>query len=60
MSVTSIPSVFSEDAREIIRKKLERQIVPGQDYIPVTGKIIDEEDIILGLESVPRVGLFAI
>ena len=52
MSITSTPSVFSNDAREIIRKKLERQIIPGQDYIPVTGKIIDEEDIILGLESV--------
>ena len=47
-----MPSVFSENAREIIRKKLERTIVPGQDYIPVTGKIIDEEDIILGLDAV--------
>ena len=52
MSITSSPSVFSSEAREIIRKKLARQIIPGQDYIPVTGKIIDEEDIILGLESV--------
>ncbi len=47
-----MPSVFSENAREIIRKKLERTIIPGQDYIPVTGKIIDEDDIILGLDAV--------
>ena len=47
-----MPSVFSENAREIIRKKLARTIVPGKDYIPVTGKVIDEEDIILGLDAV--------
>lgn len=52
MSITNVPSVFSEQAREIIRKRLERKIIPGQDYIPVTGKIIDEDDIIIGLESV--------
>ncbi len=45
-------AVFTEHARELIAKKLERMIVPGQDYIPVTGKIIDADDIMLGLESV--------
>jgi CDP-6-deoxy-D-xylo-4-hexulose-3-dehydrase len=27
------------------KKNIHRQIEPGKDYIPVTGKIIDEEDI---------------
>jgi CDP-6-deoxy-D-xylo-4-hexulose-3-dehydrase len=45
-------SVFNESAKEIIKQKLQREIVPGKDYIPVTGKVINEEDIMMGLESV--------
>ncbi|ASZ10110.1 lipopolysaccharide biosynthesis protein RfbH [Chitinophaga pendula] len=32
-------------------KNIRRTIVPGQDYIPVTGKIIDEDDILWGIEA---------
>ncbi|MGI4021473.1 MAG: lipopolysaccharide biosynthesis protein RfbH [Janthinobacterium lividum] len=28
------------------------KIEPGQDYIPVTGKIIEEDDLLLGMEAV--------
>jgi CDP-6-deoxy-D-xylo-4-hexulose-3-dehydrase len=51
-NATLTQSVFSDNAKEIIRQKLQRTITPGKDYIPVTGKIIDEDDIMLGLESV--------
>lgn len=34
------------------RKNIHKPIVPGKDYIPVTGKVIDEEDILLGIEAI--------
>lgn len=37
--------------REIAKKQTEKTIVPGQNYIPVTGKILDEEDILLGVDA---------
>jgi len=37
--------------REIAKKKTTQVIVPGQNYIPVTGKVLDEEDILLGVDA---------
>jgi CDP-6-deoxy-D-xylo-4-hexulose-3-dehydrase len=36
-----------KDLQDIIRKNISKQIVPGNDYIPVTGKVLDEEDILI-------------
>ena len=33
------------------KNKIIRTIVPGKDYIPVTGKTIDENDVLLGIEA---------
>lgn len=35
----------------LFKNKITRTIVPGTDYIPVTGKIIDENDVLLGIEA---------
>ncbi|MEO7961985.1 MAG: DegT/DnrJ/EryC1/StrS family aminotransferase, partial [Ginsengibacter sp.] len=35
----------------LFRKNINRTIVPGKDYIPVTGKILDETDVLLGIEA---------
>jgi CDP-4-dehydro-6-deoxyglucose reductase, E1 len=35
----------------LFKSKITRTIIPGEDYIPVTGKIIDENDILLGIEA---------
>ena len=35
----------------LFKNKLSRKIIPGKDYIPVTGKIIDETDILMGIEA---------
>jgi CDP-6-deoxy-D-xylo-4-hexulose-3-dehydrase len=35
----------------LFKSKITRTIIPGKDYIPVTGKIIDEADILLGIEA---------
>jgi CDP-6-deoxy-D-xylo-4-hexulose-3-dehydrase len=33
------------------KKNIHKTIEPGRDYIPVTGKVIDEEDVLLGIEA---------
>jgi len=35
----------------LFKNKITRTIVPGKDYIPVTGKIIDETDVLMGIEA---------
>ena len=37
--------------REIAKRKTTQVIIPGQNYIPVTGKVLDEEDILLGVDA---------
>lgn len=37
--------------RKIAAKNVQRPMVPGQDYIPVTGKILDEDDILYGVDA---------
>ncbi len=37
--------------RAIAAKNVKRSMVPGTDYIPVTGKILDEEDILYGVDA---------
>jgi len=50
--VTNISKeVFQNYIREYARIKTSQQIIPGTDYIPVTGKVLDEEDILLGVEA---------
>jgi CDP-6-deoxy-D-xylo-4-hexulose-3-dehydrase len=35
----------------LFKNKITRTILPGEDYIPVTGKIIDETDVLMGIEA---------
>ncbi|MDB5141281.1 MAG: lipopolysaccharide biosynthesis protein RfbH [Mucilaginibacter sp.] len=37
--------------REIAKNKTAQNIIPGKSYIPVTGKVLDEEDILLGVDA---------
>jgi len=32
-------------------KNINKAIIPGESYIPVSGKVIDEEDVLWGIES---------
>lgn len=34
-----------------IQQKIKREIIPGESYIPVTGKVIDEQDLLYGIDS---------
>lgn len=38
--------------RQIASEKVKLKIEPGVDYIPVTGKVLDEDDLLLGIDSV--------
>ena len=48
-------NLHSEEQRNqlipLFEKNITRTIVAGQDYIPVTGKIIDAEDVLMGIEA---------
>ena len=36
---------------EKFSKNINKDIIPGETYIPVSGKVIDEEDVLWGIES---------
>jgi CDP-6-deoxy-D-xylo-4-hexulose-3-dehydrase len=36
---------------EKFSKNINKKIIPGDSYIPVSGKVIDEEDVLWGIES---------
>jgi len=42
---------LEKSLREIAKIKSTQIIVPGENYIPVTGKVLDEEDILLGVDA---------
>lgn len=37
---------------EIAHKKVHRLFEPGKDYLPVTGKLLDEQDLLMGVDAV--------
>lgn len=44
------PTLLSS-LKEIAKRKTTQTIIPGENYIPVTGKVLDEEDILLGVDA---------
>ncbi|NHA04792.1 lipopolysaccharide biosynthesis protein RfbH [Mucilaginibacter sp. HC2] len=42
---------LEKSLREIAQRKTTQIIIPGQNYIPVTGKVLDEDDILLGVDA---------
>ena len=36
---------------EKFSKNINKEIIPGVSYIPVSGKVIDEDDVLWGIES---------
>ncbi|MDI1305929.1 MAG: lipopolysaccharide biosynthesis protein RfbH [bacterium] len=52
MEFKNINSDLLEGLRAIATKNTTQIIVPGDNYIPVTGKVLDAEDLLLGVDSV--------
>jgi len=44
-------SALEASLRKIAKEKSTQIIIPGQNYIPVTGKVLDEEDILMGVDA---------
>jgi len=48
-------NISSDNLREqlsaVIAKNIHQEIVPGRDYIPVTGKVLDIDDILHGVDA---------
>ncbi len=51
MDFKNIDNDLAPLLRAIAAKNVRRNMVPGTDYIPVTGKILDEEDILYGVDA---------
>lgn len=49
---TNLDSESEKSLRLIAEKNTKKIIVPGQDYIPVTGKVLDAEDLLIGVDAV--------
>ena len=47
----NINQTLKASLEEVINKNIANTIVPGKDYIPVTGKIIDPNDILYGVDA---------
>ncbi len=43
--------LLTNSIREIARNNTNKIIIPGENYIPVTGKLLDEDDILMGVDS---------
>ena len=51
MNYKNFNSTLQEQLSLIAAKNAKREIVPGLDYIAVTGKLLDAEDLLLGVDS---------
>jgi CDP-4-dehydro-6-deoxyglucose reductase, E1 len=55
MSQFDYKNIATDSLREqlsaVIAKNIHQEIIPGQDYIPVTGKVLDVDDILHGVDA---------
>ena len=53
MQLKNIPNGDLQDAlRQIAAERTQKSIIPGEDYIPVTGKVLDPSDLLFGVDAV--------
>ncbi|EHQ27731.1 lipopolysaccharide biosynthesis protein RfbH [Mucilaginibacter paludis] len=52
MALKNITDISLETSlRNIAKAQTSQNIIPGKSYIPVTGKVLDEDDILLGVDA---------
>ncbi|PZP50928.1 MAG: lipopolysaccharide biosynthesis protein RfbH [Pseudopedobacter saltans] len=51
MEYKNIDGQLHQQLASVIAKNIKKEIIPGESYIPVTGKVLDEEDILLGVDA---------
>ena len=52
MDFVNVNENLKNELSKVIPNKIKSQIIPGDSYIPVTGKVLTEEDILYGIEAV--------
>ena len=52
MELKNIDQSLKSQLTSIILPKVTKTIVPGTDYIPVTGKVLDAQDLLAGVDAV--------
>ena len=50
-NLSNLSSSLKKELTSIIETKIKSQIIPGKDYIPVSGKLIDHNDILFGVDA---------
>lgn len=51
MNYKNFNGALQEKLSEVAAKNAKREILPGRDYIAVTGKVMDEDDLLLGVDA---------
>ncbi len=52
MEFKNIDKKLNKSLLKIAHKKVEKNIEPGKDYIPASGKVLFEQDLLYGIEAV--------
>lgn len=52
MSFKNINADLLQLLKSVVHERVNRKIIPGENYIPVTGKVVDEEDLLYGVDAV--------
>jgi CDP-6-deoxy-D-xylo-4-hexulose-3-dehydrase len=52
MKLLNISDSVSKELFEVAKKRTTQEIIAGKDYIPVTGKVLSPEDLLLGVDAV--------
>jgi CDP-6-deoxy-D-xylo-4-hexulose-3-dehydrase len=52
MSLKNINEALRNTLSEIISPQVNKPIIPGEHYIPVTGKVLDVNDLLFGVDAV--------
>jgi len=49
--IKNINDNLKSSLKGVIRNNIKKEIIPGEDYIPVTGKVIDSSDLLYGVDA---------
>lgn len=52
MQYKNLSEELTSRLSEVATRSTRKTIIAGQDYIPVTGKVIDEQDLLMGVDAV--------
>ena len=49
--IKNINDNLKSSLKGVIENNIKKEIIPGKDYIPVTGKVIDSSDLLYGVDA---------